>query len=135
MPLYLNEPTSAAAQAALERDFGQLVSSQLALVELRSALARLQRQQALSSLQANTVFIRIEQDLLAAPRQLELSKDIIRETVRLLNATLLPLGSLDALHIATCLRYGTNGFVTGDKQQAQAAKSFGLTTELLIPPP
>lgn len=127
MPLYLNEPASEAAQGALEQDGGQLVTSVLTTVELRSGLARLEREGVLSAAQADAVFERARRDLERTPRRLELSEDVIEEAVRLLKTERdLRLKTLDTLHVATCLRYGTGGFVTNDKQQARFAQRTGL---------
>ena len=43
LPLYLSEPASEAAHDALAQDHGQLVTSVLTVVEVRSGLARLER--------------------------------------------------------------------------------------------
>jgi predicted nucleic acid-binding protein len=57
---------------------------------------------------------------------------VLAEAVRLLKIQVaLPLRTLDALHVATCLRYGTSGFVTNDKQQARLAQAAGLDAHWL----
>ena len=127
MPLYLSEPASEAAQEVLEQDGGQLVTSVLTTVELRSSLARLEREGLLNAAQADAVFERARRDLDHTPRRLELSEEVIEEAVRLLKTEReLSLKTLDTLHVATCLRYGTGGFVTNDKQQARFAQRTGL---------
>ena len=131
MPLYLSEPASEAAQAALARDFGQLVTSVLALVELRSGLSRYEREGVLSVEQAARIFERARTDLSQTPRRLELSQDVLNEAIRILSSTSKPSRTLDALHVASCLRYGTRGFVTNDKQQAQLARAVGLEVHWL----
>ena len=99
----------------------------LTAVELRSGLARLEREGVLTAAQADTVFEQVEQDLGRTPRRLELTHEVLAEAVRLFTAhAALPLRTLDALHVATCLRYGTRGFVTGDRQQARLAQAAGL---------
>jgi predicted nucleic acid-binding protein len=128
----LNEPASEAAQDALARDFGQLVTSVLTAVELRSGLAKYQREGVLTAAQADTIYERAQQDLSSTPRRLELTREVLTEAVRLFKTQMaLPLRTLDALHIATCLRYGTNGFVTNDKQQARLARAVGLDAHWL----
>ena len=127
LPLYLNEPASAAAQRALAQDSGQLVTSVLTPVELRSGLARLEFEGVLTPVQVTTVFERARQDLERTPRRLDLSQDVLEEAVRLLRSHKdAPVRTLDLLHVATCLRYGTGGFVTNDKQQARFAQRAGL---------
>lgn len=127
LPLYLPEAASEAAQVALERDFGQLVTSVISLVELRSGLARYQREGFLSRDQAGVVFHRAERDLAQTPRRLELTPDVLQEALRLLGShTHQPMRTLDVLHIATCLRYDTSGFVTNDRHQAKLAANIGL---------
>ena len=127
LPLYLPEPATAAAQTALERDFGQLVTSVISPIELRSALARYARDGLLSPEQAEAIFRRAQLDLNHTPRRLELTHDVIHEALRLFTAqSRQPMRTLDVLHVATCLRYGTLGFVTNDRQQARLAANTGL---------
>ena len=127
LPLYLNEPASEAAHDALAQDNGQLVTSVLTAVEVRSGLARLEREGMLTAAQAEAVFGKVERDLDRTPRRLELTHEVLAEAVRLFKVhAVLPLRTLDALHVATCLRYGTRGFVTNDRQQARLAQAAGL---------
>ena len=131
LPLYYNETFSKKAQAALARDFDQFVTSELTIVELRSALARLERSSKISKARATLIFEQIERDLQSTPRKLDVSGDVLRETLRLFASINLPVKALDAIHLASCLRYGTKGFVTGDKQQARLASTLGLSTQWL----
>lgn len=83
-------------------------------------------------MQADAIYKRVQHDLDRTPRRLELSHEVLTEAVRLLKTqAALPLRTLDVLHVATCLRYGTNGFVTNDKQQAHLAQAVGLTSHWL----
>ena len=127
----MSESASEAAQQALNQDSGQLVTSVLTTVELRSGLARLEYEGVLTPIQADTIFERARRDLDLTPRRLELSQEVIEEAVRLLKSTDTPVRTLDALHIATCLRFGTGGFVTNDKQQARFAQRAGLRVNYL----
>ena len=132
LPLYLDEPATEAAHDALTRDAGQLVTSVLTLVEVRSGLARYGREGVLNAFQIEAVFERVQHDLERTPRRLELTSEVLTEAVRLFRMqTALPLRTLDTLHVATCLRYGTSGFVTNDKQQARLAQAIGLDVHLL----
>ena len=132
LPLYLDEPATEAAHDALTRDAGQLVTSVLTLIEVRSGLARYGREGVLNALQIEAVFERVQHDLERTPRRLELTSEVLTEAVRLFRMqTALPLRTLDMLHVATCLRYGTSGFVTNDKQQARLAQAIGLDVHLL----
>ena len=132
LPLYLDEPATRAAHDALTRDAGQLVTSVLTLIEVRSGLARYGREGVLSATQIETVFGRVQRDLERTPRRLELTLEVLAEAVRLFKMqTTLPLRTLDTLHVASCLRYGTRGFVTGDRQQARLAQAVGLDVHLL----
>lgn len=127
LPLYLSESSSQNAQDALVRDKGQLVTSVITLIELRSGLARYERERLLTSPQAEMIFNRVRHDLDRTPRRLELTQEVRSEALRILKAyTQYPIRTLDVLHIATCLRYGTGGFVTNDKQQARLAQAVGL---------
>ena len=99
---------------------------------MRSGLARLAREGVLTAAQLETVFEQVERDLGRTPRRLELTREVLAETVRLFKVhAALPLRTLDALHIATCLRYGTGGFVTNDRQQAHLAQAAGLDVHWL----
>ena len=132
LPLYLDEPATEAAHDALTRDAGQLVTSVLTLVEVRSGLARYGREGVLSAAQIEVVFERAQRDLERTPRRLELIPEVLAEAVRLFKTqTALPLRTLDTLHVASCLRYGTRGFVTGDRQQVRLAHAVGLDVHLL----
>ena len=132
LPLYLEEPATRAAHDALTRDAGQLVTSVLTLVEVRSGLARYGREGVLSAAQIEAVFERAQRDLERTPRRLELTLEVLAEAVRLFKTqTALPLRTLDTLHVASCLRYGTRGFVTRDRQQARLAQAVGLDVHLL----
>jgi predicted nucleic acid-binding protein len=83
-------------------------------------------------LQADAIYERVQHDLNHTPRRLELSHEVLTEAVRLLKTqAALPLRTLDVLHVATCLRYGTSGFVTNDKQQARLAQAVGLDSHWL----
>ena len=132
LPLYLDEPSTEAVHDALARDAGQLVTSVLTLVEVRSGLARYGREGVLNAFQIEEVFGRVRHDLERTPRRLELTPEVLAEAVRLFKMqTTLPLRTLDTLHVASCLRYGTRGFVTGDRQQARLAQAVGLDVHLL----
>lgn len=89
-------------------------------------MARYEREGVLNAEQAGRILERTRFDLSKTPRRLELSQEVLNEAVRLLSSYREPVRTLDALHIATCLRYGTRGFVTGDRQQAQFAQTVGL---------
>lgn len=130
MPLYIRQSSSANAVKAIERDFGQLVTSIITVTEIRTALARLERQGALITSQVETIVTSINEDLDQTTRRLELSSDVSAEASRLITAYKdLNIKTLDILHIASCLRFGTRGFVTNDKQQAYFAKQVGLIVE------
>ena len=108
------------------------MTSVLTLVELRSGLARYGREGTLNVLQIEAVFERVRRDLERTPRRLELTPEVLSEAVRLFRTQAAsPLRTLDALHVATCLRYGTRGFVTNDRQQAHLAQAVGLDVHLL----
>ena len=99
---------------------------------MRSGLARYEREGVLNAEQVRLVFERARSDLAQTPRRLELSSDVLTEALRLMDQhRARPSRTLDVLHIATCLRYGTRGFVTNDKQQAQLARAAGLEVRWL----
>lgn len=107
------------------------MTSVLAPVEAQAALVRFQREGVLSAAQSERVAARLRADLDLAPRSLELNREVLGEALRLLKIVQTPIRTLDVLHVASCLRYGTKGFVTADKQQARFAQAVGLEVSYL----
>jgi uncharacterized protein len=127
--LYMPEPESARADRAL-RGREDLVVSDLAVTELASALGRRCREGALDSAVAARIYRRVLSDLSDGLFQhVELIAEVHREAERmLLSSTIVPLRSLDALHLALAASGGVRAIFTFDRNLARAAGTFGLLT-------
>lgn len=130
--MYLDEITSPAAQQILSQDLGLFLTSELSRVEMRSMLARYQRQGVLNHQQISTIFHDMEHDLPRTGRCLPLNTQVVMMALELFSQY--PeayLKSLDALHIATAHAFGIQHLVTNDKKQADFAALTGLEVTLL----
>lgn len=125
--LYVPEPESARVDRALRRRDDLLVSD-LAVTELASALGRRCREGALGAALAARVYQRLLADLADELfRRVELIAEVHREAERiLLSSALVPLRSLDALHLALAASGGAMTIFTFDRNLARAAGTIGL---------
>ena len=125
--LYVPEPESARVDRLLRRRDDLLVSD-LAVTELASALGRRCREGALDSGTAARIYQRLLADLAAELfRRVELIAEVHREAERMLLASaLVPLRSLDALHLALATTGGAKTILTFDGNLARAAGTVGL---------
>lgn len=116
----------------MSQDFAVIITSELTRVEVRSVLARHQRNNILDTAKATTIFEYVESRLNFAGGYLPLSSHVITTAVDFF--TQYPqeyLKSLDALHIATAHAFGIQHLVTNDKKQADFAALTGLEVTLL----
>lgn len=116
----------------MSQDFAVIITSELTRVEVRSVLARHQRNRILDVTKATTIFNYVENRLNSAGGYLPLSSQVI--TTALAFFAEYPqeyLKSLDALHIATAHTFGIQHLVTNDKKQADFAALTGLEVTLL----
>ncbi|MGB6452518.1 MAG: type II toxin-antitoxin system VapC family toxin [Steroidobacteraceae bacterium] len=125
--LYLPEPESERLDAFLTGRRG-LMLSELAITEVLSAVARRRREGELESKIAHEI-----RDALLADAEsgsfdrLDLSPAVHREAERvLLGSDSLPLGTLDALHVALALSGAATHVVTFDRRMREAAVQAGL---------
>jgi predicted nucleic acid-binding protein len=103
-----------------------VVVSDLALTETASALGRRRREQRLLPAESRRLY-REAQKLAAACRRAEITPAVHRRAERLLlAASLVPLRTLDALHVALALEAGAATLVTYDPRLREAASSQGL---------
>lgn len=127
--LYVPEPESARVDRALRRRDDLLVSD-LAVTELASALGRRCREGALDAARAARIYQRVLADRADELfRRVDLIAEVHRESERLLlSSALVPLRSLDALHLALAASSGAMTIYTFDRNLARAAGTIGLLT-------
>lgn len=125
--LYVPEPESARVDRALRRRDDLLVSD-LAVTELASALGRRCREGVLDAGVAARIYQRLLADLADDLfRRVELIAEVHREAERfLLSSALVPLRSLDALHLALAASGRAMTIYTFDRNLARAAGTIGL---------
>ncbi len=125
--LYVLEPESAQVDRAL-RGRDDLLVSDLAVTELASALGRRCREGVLDATLAARIYQRLLADLADDLfRRVELIAEVHREAERfLLSSALVPLRSLDALHLALAASGHAMTIYTFDRNLARAAGTIGL---------
>ncbi|MEO6277634.1 type II toxin-antitoxin system VapC family toxin [Roseateles sp.] len=97
-------------------------------LELHSALARLQREAALTADSLRGTGEEIERSF-ADVEVLPFTPQLERAAVRALYAA--PVRAMDALHVGAAWLTRADLFITADRRQAAAARAMGLPTELL----
>jgi predicted nucleic acid-binding protein len=124
---YLNEPRSDEFERFAQRHT-RLAISRLALIEMRSLLARRRRAGDLTRPFERAVAVALADDVRSAVLEVHPIDDAVAlEAERILaRARRVPLRTLDALHLATARMAGAERFVTADKVQARAARSLRL---------
>ncbi len=127
--LYISEPESVWLDRAL-RGRRDLIVSDLAVTELASSLGRRCRELALTATVAARVYRRVLSDIgEELLRRVDLTPEVHREAERmLLSSSLVPLRSLDALHVALAAMNDARTIVTFDRTLERAAASFGILT-------
>ena len=132
--LYVPEPESAWVDRIL-RGRTDLLVSDLTVSELASALGRRRREGLLEASVAALTYRRFLSDLADGLfLRVELTGDVHREAERMLLASpLLPLRTLDALHLALAATNDARTILTFDQNLARAAAGFGLLTAPGLP--
>ena len=97
--------------------------SSICLPEIISALCRLKRQSIITEDQYETARQALLRDLEDA-MICNITPSGIKESIHILETS--KVRTLDALHIACALEFGTEVFVSSDIQQISAAKKAGL---------
>ncbi len=131
---YVLEPHTAEVNAFVDRH-APLGISRLSMLEARCALARRCRAGQITELLETQVLQAIRLDIQdgtlelsqVADTQISRAFDLLEQ----LRATV-SLRSLDAIHLAIALERKTPGFVTADKNQAEAARQLGFTVYSFI---
>lgn len=132
--LYIPEAGSAWVDRAL-KGRQDLVLSDLAVTELASALGRRCRERVLEASSAARIYRRVLSDLVDELfHRAELTADVHREAERmLLSSALVPLRSLDAIHVALATTSEVRTILTFDRNLARAAASCGILTAPVLP--
>ena len=106
-----------------------LAISRLTLVEMRCTLAQRRRNNEITALLEEQAMDEVRTDiqdgaLIVHP----INDDQVVHALHLIEQLApLPLRTLDALHLSAAIRINARKFATADKNQAEAAKSLGLT--------
>lgn len=125
---YLNEPRSDAVEKYIQ-EHGPVAISDLTVVEMRSLLARRRREKNIDATTETRVFAAFQEDvrrrfLLCHP----LPGDLIEAAVNILSSLpLVPLRTLDALHLAVAKEIGTETIVTADRVMVAGAEAMGFS--------
>ena len=133
--LYVPEPGSTWVDRSL-KGRTDLIVSDLTVSKLASALGRRLREGAVEPSVAARIYRRFLSDLDEELfRRVELTGWVHREAERmLLSSRLLPLRTLDALHVALATTSEARTILTFDQNLARAAAGFGLLTSPGFPP-
>jgi len=132
VPLLVAEPTTSSVQSALGEDHGMIVWWGTE-VECASALARLEREAALTSDDANVAFERLDA-LLAAWHEIQPTEPVKRMARRIVRVH--PLRAADALQLSAALvasdgRPDSMEIVSLDSRLTEAARREGFL--VLVP--
>ncbi len=125
----VRDGTSDRAIEFLRAEAPQLIVSNLAQVEVSSALARLTRIGDLSMQSARTAFAKLDEWLPGAATQIQISHadmDLAQSHLRRLD---LPLRTADAIHVAVAQRLDAE-IATFDRQMTVSARALGVALAL-----
>ena len=122
LKLYLLEPETPAALAALSSFAGSVIFTPLHRLEIVNAIRRKQALKALQTLRADLRSGFYLQPPLDWAKVFQRSHRLSRK-----HASKLLVRSLDLLHVALALELGTSECLTFDDRQRQAASAQGLT--------
>lgn len=125
---YLNEPRSDDVEDYL-RDHGPVAVSWLTIVEMRSLLARRRREGHFGPEIEWRVFATFEEDMRAGHLVVyQPQGEVAASAVGIIGElTDIPLGTLDALHLALARDMKAESVATADRVMAEAAPRLGLT--------
>lgn len=129
---YLPSPQSEQIEALLDRAEHRFVLSDLAVVELESALRRRASEHPGKTIDKAKVRLRIDGDLQSGFFTIHPLAPSILIGARRWIAEGKPLATLDALHLATALEANVDVLATDDRQFARAARAAGLRVETFV---
>jgi predicted nucleic acid-binding protein len=122
---YIHEPTSRAFDDFVTGCDDDFLLSPLTLVELQSVPTRRLRQR-----DFDRAFLKRLRTLFDKEAALWIVQPFpagaFAEATRLIEKPDIPLGTLDALHLASAKAFGCSHLATADRQQARAAQHCGL---------
>jgi uncharacterized protein len=124
VPLFVPDPFTARADALIRRLLPVGLLSDLAAAEFASAIARRVRTGERSAAEARAVFADFDAWALRTLR-VEVTAADIAMAAALLRGLVLPLRTMDAVHIAAARRLGTT-LATFDMKMAQGASAVGV---------
>jgi predicted nucleic acid-binding protein len=119
---YVEEPGSDEVEEILGRT-EELAVGILCPPEIVSALARKRRERQISLsqvIEAKTAFFRELEEMAVCG----LTKSVVETAIRFIE--LVPLRTLDALHLACAADWNAEAVVSADRKQLEAAKKLGL---------
>ena len=131
--LYAQEPDSAGFENHALSTPTRPVTSRIALYEARATFQRKEAEGILRPGYAQTLYAQLLQDVSTGElRLVELGADVEREYGQALGqccqqTPLIPLRTLDALHLASARAVGEIEVVATDKRMRDAAKRLGFT--------
>ncbi|MEJ0024413.1 MAG: type II toxin-antitoxin system VapC family toxin [Rhizomicrobium sp.] len=128
--LFLDDPFSERADAALRGKGLSLVVSDLAGAEFSSAVARHVRMGELSATEAQQAFADFDRWCLSSTERSEAHPVDMRIAQSLVRSLLYTLRTPDALHIAVAQRLGAE-LATFDQRMADCARAVGLPVAAL----
>lgn len=129
---YLPSPQSDRVEAMLARTEHHFVLSELAVVELESALRRRAVEAGGRAIDRAKVRLRFDDDLRSGFFAVHPLRTAILIDARKWIAEGQPLATLDALHLATALDANADVLATDDRKFARAARAAGLRVETFI---
>jgi|ERR1017187_3703019 predicted nucleic acid-binding protein len=131
--LYAKEPNSAAFEAHVLSASVGTVTSRIAIYEARATFRRKEAEGILQSEAAQTLYNELLQDVATGEvRLIELGADIERAYGQVLtlcyqHSPMIPLRTLDALHLASARADGQTELVATDRRMRDAAKLLGFS--------
>jgi uncharacterized protein len=132
---YLAEGKSRDVDDFLTRESGRVVIGELAILEMRCAIARRTRDQTLAANVAARTWATFQSDV--AEGHFEMvphHPDDFQAATRMIEMVApLPVKALDALHLVFARRAAVSQFASADKQQLAAAEALGFTTISFVP--
>ncbi len=132
---YIEEARSADVDEFLHAQTERVAISDLSILEMRSTVARRQREGRFDTVTAARIWSTFQADINDGLFDVisAASGDFSLATRMIDRVSPLPLKTLDALHLAIAERVTALGFVTSDKQQLNAANALGFKTISFLP--
>ena len=132
---YIEEHRSGDVDQYLRTQTERVAISELSVLEMRSTVARRQREGRFDAVTAARIWSTFQADVSDGLFDViaTAAGDFSLATRMIDRVAPLPLKTLDALHLAIAERVTALGFVTSDKQQLNAANALGFKTTSFLP--